>query len=343
MNITTANCISTAVHQFILTATAQEFETAVQATYQESKASYALAGYAPGEAPREAIEEKEGEAYFYYGAVNVLLAQGADELLQGALAAATLTPLTTPDYNVTQMSKEGFAMEITLGTMPAITLGQYKDRTFAYPPMPIPPDAVENQLGMMRQQIAKKQGTDTLPALDDAFAQLVSDCNTLGELREKMTTSLHEFAQNRARTQGQFLLLEAIGQDSQMELPEYLLKKEYETAMKNLETNLEQYGVPFETYLAQQGKTKEEFETENNQSTLRAVRAKLSAYAIAQAEGITISDAELESEMVRTAARYKQTVQQFKAEHPAYLIKNDLMLTRAIAFLAAHNTLTAAE
>ncbi|MFI3168541.1 MAG: trigger factor [Faecalibacterium sp.] len=344
MKMTQGSSTTPGVYQWDLTATAAEFEAAVESSYQANKASLTLEGYAAGEVPRDAIEAKEGEGYFYYEAINRLLSQGADTLLAEAIETAGITPLTAPDYNVAQCGKEGFCMQITVGILPDVTLEQYTGFTLTYPPMPLGEEAVEQQLQHIQQQIAKQKGADApLPPLDDAFAQAVSDCATLAELREKIAASLAAFARGHARKQAQFMLLEKVGQNCTTDLPEYLLKKEYDLAMEALAMHLQQHGVPFETYLAEQGKTKEDFEAENHQSAIAALRAKLAAYTIAQKEGITASEMEIEGELVRLAAQYQQSVQQFKAEHPSYLVKNDVILNRTIAFLEQHSTLIEGE
>ncbi len=318
-----------------------EFTAALDAAYEARKTSFTVEGYEKGSAPRAAIEAQEGAEVFYFDAINLLLAREGDALLEQALADAGVAPVTAPAFNVSGCGHDGFEMMVTIGVMPEVTLGAYKGLTFTYPAMPMPAGMVDAQLAAVQQKVAGEKGE--LPPLDDDFAQQVSDCETLAELRGKIEESLTKFAERQSRQQGQFLFLEQIGLSSKIELPQYLLQREYENGMENLTEHLKQNGVPFETYLAQQGKSKEQFEQESHDGAAKALRAKLAAYAISAAEGLTIHEMEMENETVRLAAVRKQNINDFKAEHPRYLVKNDLLLSHVIAFLEEHNTLTQAQ
>ncbi len=322
-----------------LEADAAEFALALDEACQKNK-TYTLDGYAPGQAPRAAVEAKEGETFFYYDAVNLLIERDLERSIEEVCAKEGWTPLTKPRIDISACgAKEGVTVVAIFFIAPTVTLGQYKGLTFAYPSIPCPEGAVEAQLELLRQRVAAGAGKDApLPALDDAFA---AQCGAedLATLREEIAAGLAQHIGAQSRRQGIYLLLEEIGRNCTMFVSPVLANAEYERGMQGLRQNLAAHGVSLEAYLAQHGKTEAEFEDDQRAGAMRALRGKMAAYTIARAEGIVVKPIEVESEQVRLAGKFKINVFDFKAEEPAFLVKNDLTLTRTLAFLTKNNTL----
>ncbi len=330
---------SAGVCTLTLTADAAEFEAAVEAAYQAHRAEYTLEGCAKGEADRAAIEAKEGVQYFYYEGVNALLGKETDALLDATFTEAGVTPLTPPESNLTRCDKDGVSIDITVGVLPPVTLGQWKGICIEYPRLAYPPQAIDGQLEMLRHRVAAQKGTpQDLPALDDAFAALF-ECETLAALREKMDAALQEMIDKKSYQQATFMLLEEIGKLCTAECPALLLDAEMDNAMRNLHDHLAQNKIALDDYLAQIGQTAESFEAERRIGAERALRGKFAMHAIAKELGITASPIEVESELVRLSAKYGRTVSDFMAETPAYMVRNELILYRTLDAVCKENTL----
>ena len=61
------------VCKMTFSATAEELETASNAVYERTRASYTIKGFAKGEADRAQIEADRGEHTFWYDAINDLM------------------------------------------------------------------------------------------------------------------------------------------------------------------------------------------------------------------------------------------------------------------------------
>lgn len=340
MKVTNTKETSPDVYVFTITAQAAEFEAAIERTYLHMKDTYSLEGYPLGQAPREAIEEKEGKQYFYFNALNAMLSTQADELLAQAAAKAKVLPVSSPAFDLVQCNETGFCIDLTVAVLPQITLGAYKGQTFTYPPIALPEGAVEGQLQTMRQRVAAQAGEGTpLPELDDAFAQTHCGAKDLATLKVDLAAALAQHVLEEAKRQGLFLMLEKIGFDSTMTLPSFLKESELQKSLGNLMQHLSQHHIPLEQYLSQVGKTKEELEADYRIGATAALQGKLAAYAIAVQENIVISDVEVESEIVRLSGAYHKSVGDFKAETPTYLVRNEMLLYRTLRFLEENNTL----
>jgi trigger factor len=136
-----------------------------------------------------------------------------------------------------------------------------------------------------------------LPALDDDFAGAVAEGDTLETLREKVRTRLrHEKEADRKR-KFRRVILDGLLSRREIPAPEVLVESETVAALRD-----------YARYLAQSGVDPEKEDWEKLQAEARPgaekrVREYLLLDAIAEKEGIAISETELEAEFKRAAAQ----------------------------------------
>jgi len=135
-----------------------------------------------------------------------------------------------------------------------------------------------------------------LPALDDDFAKALSEGDTVETLREKVRTRLrHEKEADRRRRFRRAILDTLVGK-REIPAPEVLVESETIAALRDYARYLAQSGVDPE---------KEDWEKlrgEARPGAERRVREYLLLDAVAEREGIQVSDTELEAEFKRAAA-----------------------------------------
>ncbi len=172
-----------------------------------------------------------------------------------------------------------------------------------------------------------------LPALDDEFARAVSEGDTIETLREKVRTRLrHEKEADRKR-KFRRTILDGLLSRREIPAPEVLVESETVAALRD-----------YARYLAQSGVDPEKEDWEKLQSEARPgaqkrVREYLLLDAIAEKEGIAISETELEVEFKRAAAQ--------RGVEPAVLreqmakaggiesLRDEMRLARAVDLLIA--------
>ncbi len=150
-----------------------------------------------------------------------------------------------------------------------------------------------------------------LPAADDEFAQLASEFDTLDELRADLRERLGRVGVMTQGSQARELLLERLLGAVDIALPESAIKAEFEWREHDVIHQLDHDDANLARFLEQQGKTREEFDAELRETAERAVKTQFLLDAIADAEGVSISDDELTEYLVRQAARYEVTPQEF--------------------------------
>ncbi|WP_129840501.1 trigger factor [Streptomyces sp. RFCAC02] len=151
-----------------------------------------------------------------------------------------------------------------------------------------------------------------LPELDDEFAQLASEFDTLDELRADSRRRLADDKKYQQATEAQEKVLDALLEQTEVPIPEKLLADEIETRKHNLEHHqLPQLGMDFDAYLKLQEKTAEEFDAELREQAEKGIRTQFVLDQIARSEELTVEQAELTEHLVRRAQASGMSPDQF--------------------------------
>jgi trigger factor len=132
-----------------------------------------------------------------------------------------------------------------------------------------------------------------LPELDDDFAQLASEFDTLGELRADTRRQLERVKRLRQATQAQERAVDALVERVDIPLPEKFVEHEMEHARESVDNQLSQLRMPLEDYLQSRNQTGEEFEAELLQQSQRAVKVGFILDEVARSQELSVNQAEL--------------------------------------------------
>jgi trigger factor len=151
-----------------------------------------------------------------------------------------------------------------------------------------------------------------LPELDDDFAQLASEFDTLEELREDSRKRLARMKQYDQATQVQEKVLDALLELVEVPLPEKLLKDEVETRTHNLEHyQFEAMGLTWESFLEREGKTREEYEAEVEEQAKKGIKTQFVLDELVNKEKLSVNQEELTEHLMRRAASSGMSPDQF--------------------------------
>ncbi|MFI1033851.1 trigger factor [Streptomyces sp. NPDC002623] len=151
-----------------------------------------------------------------------------------------------------------------------------------------------------------------LPELDDEFAQLASEFDTLDELKADSRKRLENMKQYDQATQAQERVLEKLLELVEVPVPEKLLEDEINTRKHNLEHHqLGQMGLDLDKYLEIQGKTAEEFETETREAAVKGIKTQFVLDELVKREKLNVNQEELTEHLMRRAASSGMSPDQF--------------------------------
>ena len=155
-----------------------------------------------------------------------------------------------------------------------------------------------------------------LPELNDEFAADTTEFNTLEELRADVRAKAEVDAKEAAKNELRNRVIEKVVENTEVEVPEAMVKNEIENQLMELNYQLQYQGFGMEQFLQMTGKTMEEFKAEftsnRRDEAIRNVKTSLVIEAIAKAEDVQVSEEEVNAEVQKMAEAYNMTVEQVK-------------------------------
>jgi trigger factor len=172
-----------------------------------------------------------------------------------------------------------------------------------------------------------------LPEADDDFAQSMGDFTDLADLRVNVRERLGRNAIDRARHEFADKIIEYATANANLELPDVLIDQEVEVMHDEFRVSIARQGVTEEAYLKAVGKTDPDLHAEFRPNAEKRVRVLLVLSKVAEAEGLSISDAAVEAEVQRARVRYgkdRKTIAYFESERGRSFIRSTLRRSRVV-------------
>ena len=133
-----------------------------------------------------------------------------------------------------------------------------------------------------------------LPPLDDELAKQVGRGQTLDELRQEVHDELQEAAHQADEQRFENDVLKALDERMEAEIPEALIEREVNRRTRELELRLQDQGVKIDRYLEYTNTSLDVLKAEQRPQAVQKVRLELALETVADREGLTVSDAEVE-------------------------------------------------
>jgi trigger factor len=179
-----------------------------------------------------------------------------------------------------------------------------------------------------------------LPELDDDFAQLASEFDTIGELRADVRKRLERQKHLQQVASARDKALEALLEQIDIPLPESVIDSEIARRNEQLDQQLQYAGLTKDDYLDSEEKTAEEFDTEIADAARLAVKGGFVLDQLALQEELGVENEEL-SEYVVTQAMQMGLQPQQLAQHltesgqiPALV--SEVLRTKSLNVLLEH-------
>jgi trigger factor len=183
-----------------------------------------------------------------------------------------------------------------------------------------------------------------LPPLDDDFAQLASEFDTLDELREDSRGRLTRVKRAQQLYAARDKALAELVERSGVPAPEGVVRDEVEHRKKHLSEELERAGRSLQEYLVLEEKTEEQMDAELAEAATEGVKIQMVLDALAEAERINVSDDEYRQEIVQRAQQVGVEPQQYYDQliraGAAGAVSGDLRRGKTLSLLLDRVTMT---
>lgn len=137
-----------------------------------------------------------------------------------------------------------------------------------------------------------------LSELTDQFAQGLGEFTGLADLRSQLTAHVQEEKEAVERERFHAALLDAVIAQTRFEdVPDVLVERELDRCVRELEEGVRAMGLDVSVYLQQVRKTNVELREGLRAQALRRLRAGLTLRALARAEGLDVTDEEVNADV----------------------------------------------
>jgi trigger factor len=177
-----------------------------------------------------------------------------------------------------------------------------------------------------------------LPPTDDELAKAVSQHETLEELKADIRKRLQAAAETRIKRETGNELVERLVASHDFPLPEILVEREIDAMVSDGAGMAARMGMSLDDYLKAVGKSADDLRTEYRQDAERRVKGTLILEAIAKAENITATPADIQSELQALARQYGQPVDRIRQALGNNLLSlmDGIVRNKTVEFLVEH-------
>jgi trigger factor len=199
-----------------------------------------------------------------------------------------------------------------------------------------PDDYPETELAGKAAHFAvelKELREKVLPDLDDDFIASLGDFRDLDELRTDIKARLERNALDRARHGFADRIIDYAVANATVELPDILVDQEVEVMHDEFRASMARQGITEEAYLKAVEKTDADLHADFRPGAEKRVRTLLVLSKVADVEGATIGEAEVEAEVERGRERYpddQRLLAYFDSERGRSYIRSTLRRTRVV-------------
>ena len=183
-----------------------------------------------------------------------------------------------------------------------------------------------------------------LPAEDDDFARSMGDFTDLANLREEVQKRLERNALDKARHTFSDRIIEYAVANATIDLPDVLIEQEVEVMHDEFRGAMTRQGITEEAYTKVSGKSHDDLHNDFRPDAEKRVKVLLTLTKVAEAENLTISDADVDAEIARGQERYagdQKLARYFESDRGRNYIRSTLRRSRVVeqlvdVWLAAH-------
>ncbi|GAA4082122.1 trigger factor [Actinomadura miaoliensis] len=182
-----------------------------------------------------------------------------------------------------------------------------------------------------------------LPELDDEFAQLASEFDTLEELRADVRTRLERQLRMQQLSQARDRALEALLEKIDIPLPEKVVEEEISRRNQQLEQQLQMAGMTKADYLEGEEKSEEDFDAEIAEAARQAVKGGFVLDQLAVQEELGVENEELSEYVVTQAMQMgvapQQLAQYLTENNQLPAIVSEVLRSKALNLVVEHVTI----
>lgn len=176
-----------------------------------------------------------------------------------------------------------------------------------------------------------------LPAVDDEFAQEVSEFDTLDEYKADIKAKLLKEKEDEAARAKEDAVIGKIIEGAKMEIPDAMVEYQTRQMLDEFAQRIQSQGISLDQYFQFTGLTEEKYMEEMKPRALQNIQSRLVLEAVARAENLVAEEADIEEEIKKMADMYKMEADKIKellGERQMEEMKKDIAVQKAAKLVA---------
>ena len=178
-----------------------------------------------------------------------------------------------------------------------------------------------------------KLSVTNVPAIDDELAKDVSEFETLEELKADIRAKKLEQAQKQVDNAFEQAVVEAVAANATVDVPTALVDIELDNQMQNFAYQLQMSGYSVEQYAQMMGGDMNTMRNAFKPMAEKQAKSNVVLAKVAEVEGLTVSDEEIEAEFAELAKSYELEIEKVKEMVPASELTESLKTRKTVKFL----------
>jgi trigger factor len=202
-------------------------------------------------------------------------------------------------------------------------------------------DVHHEQLGEVNFRVLVKDVREkVLPELTDEWVAAETEFETVEEMQAKYRQEMEAVRKLEVALQTRDKVIEALIELVDDEIPESLVGSEMERRLQSLAHRLSHQGVDANRFLQSLGDQQEEFVGQLRAEAVSAVKADLALRAVAELEGVEVTEAEVDAEIDDIARQRRKNPKavrkELENEDQLPAVRSGIRKTKALEWLIAH-------
>lgn len=174
-----------------------------------------------------------------------------------------------------------------------------------------------------------------VPQQDDEFAKDVSEFESLEELKADIRAKALERAQKQVQSAFEQACVDKAAENTTVDMPKALIEAELDNQMERFAYQLQMSGYTMESYAKMMGGDLNTMRNAFRPAAEKQAKVNVTLAKIAEVEGITVSEDEMNAEFEKLAKQYELEVEKVKSMVPAEEIKASLETRKVIDLLTS--------
>lgn len=279
-------------------------------------------GFRKGHVPEDVLEKEIGEVKI----TEEMFLSALNEAYPKILAEHKIPAIGQPHVSITKISPdEGVEFSVRTAYLPEVTPPDYQRIREEEGKKPaVAEEVTDKEIEEVMEEVKKRESAQAEEAIKEGKPAPEKMSENEEDLKNKIRESLAQEKQTAATQKKRGRILDALAEQTDIELPEVLIENELNRMTGRVEHDLSRMGMKFEDYLKQIGKTREDMRAEWRPQAEKNAKTQLVLSTIAEKENLSPDEKKLAEESKKLAEANNVP----EAQARAYL--SELMTNEAV-------------